>query len=696
MKPDLEFDITQSLANIIRQEDYCQIDSLISNGYLGSEQLVAALKHLENEKDDTQQERGKHTAQNSKFSLFDYVFTPVVIIDELGLIIFTNQAFQNLFTDSSSESKELIHISNFLAPESRKKLIKKLRPQDFNSVTYPIIVKGLVFRPKNGNEFLAKLSITKSENSNDIQLICSIANQQQEYEKLNELQELEKYLDNILNYTSNAIITIDEKGKILGCNRPMELLFGYKKSELVSQNVSKLMPPEIAINHNSFLSNYNKTGYKQLIGTTTEVKGIKKDGNEVFISLSVSEFYTRSGERVFIGNITDTTDKKLLEQQLRQSQKMESLGQLSGGIAHDFNNILSIIIGSLDLALTHKNDSFVEKHLQNSLKAAQRGADITKRLLHFSRKSSELSESVTDVNQQITEVIHVAKGTLPPSIAISTDLKSNLWAANISASEVGEIILNLIINARDAMNGSGKIHITSENVSDPPLAKQHDGSKLDFVKICVHDNGSGMDEQTQRLIFDPFFTTKDKGKGTGLGLSTVFMIIKKRGGTISVSSTPTIGTSFTIKLPRAQNILTKSYSEPVTDSAILKGSESVLIVDDETDIVNNLTNYLSSLGYKVDTAHDVASAKQSLSARDYDLILTDAIMPGPQTGVDLIEEYLASHPNQVFILMSGYVEELNKDLKIHTIAKPFRNEELAKRIKDIFEGNKPPNLNSLN
>lgn len=688
-KPNLEFDITQSLANIIRQEDYNQIDSLITNGYLGSEQLLAALKLLENEKDSFQNSKAGSIQQPLDLSLFDCISAPVVVIDELGLISFTNQAFKELFASTSNNAKDLIHISNFLATESRKKLIKKLRLQNFDADIYPILIKGLIFRPSKGNEFLAKLQITRSKNTKDIQLICTIENQQQEYEKVNELQELEKYLDNILNYTSNAIITINEQGKILGCNRPMEILFGYKQSELSGRNVSVLMPPEIAMNHNDFLRNYNKTGYRQLIGTTTEVKGIKKDGSEIFLNLSVSEFFSRSGERIFIGNIIDTTDKRLLEQQLRQSQKMESLGQLSGGIAHDFNNILSIIIGSLDLALTHKTDSFVEKHLKNSLIAAQRGADITKRLLHFSRKSSDLSESVTDVNHQITEVIHVAKGTLPPSIIISTDLKSDLWAANISASEVGEIILNLIINARDAMKGSGKIYITTENISDPPLAKQHDDSKLEFVKICVHDNGSGMDETTRRLIFDPFFTTKDKGKGTGLGLSTVFMIIKKRGGSISVSSTPTIGTSFTIKLPRAQNILTKSYSESaVADSVNLKGNESILMVDDEEGIIDNLSNYLTSLGYQVDAACDVESAKQALSARSYDLILTDAIMPGAQTGVDLIEEYLATHPSQVFILMSGYVEELNKDLKIHTIAKPFRNEELAKRIKDVFQGNK--------
>lgn len=390
------------------------------------------------------------------------------------------------------------------------------------------------------------------------------------------------------------------------------------------------------------------------------------------------------------GVMTDVTETKLLEAQLRQSQKMEAVGQLAGGIAHDFNNLLMVIRGHTDLLL----NSAVERPRENIVqiqKAADRAASLTRQLLAFSRMQV-LQPEVLDLNRVVGDMASMIERLFGSNIEVVFETEPELVRVRADAGQIEQVLLNLAVNARDAMPSGGRLTIRTENArfssGDPrPLSIIGDG---EYGALIVKDSGEGMDANTQARIFEPFFTTKEKGRGTGLGLATVYGIVKQSGGFIFVDSAPGKGATFTIYLPRED--AAESVQKAERPSFVgRQGSETILVVDDETGIRDLAEQFLQGCGYTVLTASGGIEARDLLARYDgpVHLLLTDTVMPR-MTGHELVQAIAAIRPGIKVIYMSGYLE-FNASAHIQSgdgtlyIQKPFSLDALAKLVQTALE-----------
>ncbi len=385
-------------------------------------------------------------------------------------------------------------------------------------------------------------------------------------------------------------------------------------------------------------------------------------------------------------------DRQRLERQLLQAQKMDAIGQLAGGVAHDFNNMLSVIIGNAELALgkvSPRQPAYEE--LQDILTAGKRSADLTRQLLAFARKQL-ISPRILDLNDTVAGMLKMLRRLIGENINLVWRPEQGLWRVRIDPSQVDQLLANLTVNARDAMNKMGKIIIETTNVICDELfhAAHPESVPGEYVLLTVSDDGCGMDKETLANIFDPFFTTKEEGMGTGLGLSTVYGIVRQNSGFINVYSEPGRGTTFRVYLPRYKD----DIQESVDDNVITKvqgGSETVLIVEDEQSVLNLTAAMLEKLGYRVLPVKGAGHALRV--AREYDgdidLLLTDVVMPG-MNGRELAEQIIVMRPGIRCLYMSGYAADaiahkgiLEKG--IHFIAKPFSLHDLAGRVRMALE-----------
>ena len=378
--------------------------------------------------------------------------------------------------------------------------------------------------------------------------------------------------------------------------------------------------------------------------------------------------------------------------QLQQSQKLEAIGQLAGGVAHDFNNMLTAIIGYTDLSLRRVGlESPIRRNLEETKKAAERAAALVRQLLAFSRKQI-LEPKVLDLNDVVKDMEKMLTRLIGENIQLATRLEAELGSVKADPCQVEQIIVNLVVNARDAMPRGGKVTIETANTTLDDQAVQRDVSIKpgQYVMLAVSDTGSGMDEETQRRIFEPFFTTKDLGKGTGLGLSTVYGIVKQSGGNIWVYSEPGLGTMFKVYLPRIDDTTAISIENPAQEAAALRGSETILLVEDE-DIVRGLTRkILMQAGYHVLDAKGGEEAIRVCSAHagQIDLLLTDVVMP-EISGKEVADRLLELRPALRVIFMSGYTDEAIVqhgvlDANVEFIQKPFTWIALTKKVRDVL------------
>jgi signal transduction histidine kinase/ActR/RegA family two-component response regulator len=378
------------------------------------------------------------------------------------------------------------------------------------------------------------------------------------------------------------------------------------------------------------------------------------------------------------------------EEQLRQSQKMEAIGRLAGGVAHDFNNLLTLIIGHCDLIISGlESDSSVHEDVEEVQKAADRAAGLTQQLLAFSRKQV-METRVIDLNSLVTEMEKMLGRILGEDVALHSVLSDDLELIKADPGQIQQVIMNLVVNAREAMPQGGKLTIeTTEVYLDDEYAHQRvDINPGIFVMLTVNDTGHGMDEETRTRIFDPFFTTR--GKGTGLGLSTVHGIVKQSGGTIDVYSRPGKGTSFRLYLPKVEG-----GDEPPKAhrdiSPSTRGTETVLIVEDEEALLALISKIIKRHGYKVlegTGGRDALRASQQHKGTIH-LLVTDVIMPNV-SGRDLAGQLLQSRPDMQILFMSGYthnafVHNGMADEKINFIQKPFSMRDLALKIREVLD-----------
>lgn len=503
------------------------------------------------------------------------------------------------------------------------------------------------------------------------------------------LKESEERFKTLFEYAPDAIYLHDLEGRFIDCNRAAEKMVGYSKEELIGKTSMELslIPPEVAQKADELLTK-NAQGFP---AGPEEIITNRKDGEQI-----IAEFRTFplgiKGRNMILGIARDISERKSLEQQLRQSQKLEAVGILSGGIAHDFNNLLTTIIGNAELALTDiPKDDPVREEIKEIKLAGERAASLTRQLLAFSRKQV-LQPTVIDLNETALDMEKMLCRMIGENIELRTILAPDLGQVEVDAGQIEQVIMNLVINARDAMPDGGKITIETKNVNiDDEYAHSHVAVTPGlYVMLGVSDTGAGMPDEIKAHIFEPFFTTKVKGKGTGLGLSTVYGIIKQSNGNIWVYSEPGKGTTFKIYLPRIEK--PSSDTELKAERTdILTGTETIMVVEDDEMVRNFIVKALEYYGYKVLTAANGEEAIQI--SGDYHghihLTLTDVIMPGISSK-DMEERLKSSRPEMKVLYMSGYTDNTIVhhgvlDSGKAFIGKPFSPESLGRKVRQVLD-----------
>jgi len=395
-----------------------------------------------------------------------------------------------------------------------------------------------------------------------------------------------------------------------------------------------------------------------------------------------------------ISTVEDITDRKKMEAQLHQAQKMEAIGQLTGGLAHDVNNILAIISGNTEILEERIKGS--NQQIQEIFHAVNSGSSLVKQLLSFSRKH-HLNSRAIDVNELISNLSRLLTRTLGESIDISVDLENDIWPVETDPSRLENSLLNLVLNSRDAMPGGGKLTIqtSNESIEKPFTNNNYHITVGDYVVISVIDNGRGMSSKELSQVFEPFYTTKDVGEGSGLGLSSVYGFVKQTGGHATIFSTENIGTEVRIYLPRSEDTPGFLFVQP-TEKTPHSHGETILVLEDEKILCELVSSMLTDLGYKVLVARNGLEALDVLkNNKKVDLLLSDIGLPGRMSGVDVAEEAAKYQPSIKFQFMSGYVQDLYKqypDIAKYgaVLDKPFRKSELAQKLRAVLDV-QPPN-----
>jgi PAS domain S-box-containing protein len=492
----------------------------------------------------------------------------------------------------------------------------------------------------------------------------------------------------VLDTAVDGIILIAAKGVILSFNPACERLFGYRPEEVIGRNVKMLMPPVYADNHDQFLSNYRRTHDPKIIGIGREVLAQRKDGSIFPIYLSVGEA-KQEQESIFVGIISDLTARRETEERLRRSQRMEAIGQLTGGIAHDFNNLLAIVSGNLELLLELPDlHPSVRELAVEAIGASDRGAELVRRLLAFARKQ-QLEPRAFNLNERLPEIVQLLGRTLGEAVQIRTRAAPALSDALADPTQVDDAVVNLAINARDAMPEGGVLSIETANVTlDDEYAQQHlDVSSGEYVMLAVTDTGVGMAPEIAARALEPFFTTKPAGRGTGLGLSQVYGFVKQSGGHISIYSEPGRGTTVKLFLPRSAPAATAPERERQRSGRLPDGTETILVVEDNPEVRRLVRRQLTELGYTIQEASSGPEAMKLLrSAMPIDLMFTDIVMPEGVTGYELAGFARECRPGLKILFTSGYTaigagQEQDNRAGGPLISKPYRKRDLAHFIR---------------
>jgi PAS domain S-box-containing protein len=511
-------------------------------------------------------------------------------------------------------------------------------------------------------------------------------------------------LEGILASAVNAIITIDYRGLIETVNPATERLFGYTTAELIGQNVKILMPEPYHDEHDRYIAHYVETGVKKIIGIGREVSGRRKDGTTFPLHLSVSEFEA-DGRRYFTGMIHDISDRKHFEEALReserrlaQSQKMEAVGQLTGGIAHDFNNLLLVISGNLELLEPHLRNEDSRALLKEAQDAAGLGSKLTDQLLSFARRR-HLDAHVIQLNDLVVSVTDMLRRTLGEHISLSTSLAREVWPTRADSGQFQTAIVNMAVNARDAMPQGGKLVVETRNmVFDDRHADFPDELQPGaYVQLSISDTGMGMPPEVRDRVFEPFFTTKEKGRGTGLGLAMVYGFVKQSGGHVTIYSEVGHGTTINLYFPRADGApIAEAAPAPRRDTDT-HARETVLVVEDDERVRHLTIKRLKLIGYQVLEARDGPGALEILRRGQHvDLVFTDLIMPGGLSGREVAIRAREMRPGIKVLLTSGYAEELvhGDDLqreRLKVLRKPYQQAELVTMLRDVLS-NSPANF----
>jgi PAS domain S-box-containing protein len=485
----------------------------------------------------------------------------------------------------------------------------------------------------------------------------------------------------IIESATDAIISETLNGIVLSWNRSAELLFQYKAEEIIGESVHRLSPPDRLAELEMILGRLRRGERIEHFETTRR----KKDGTDFPVSLTISPLRNVQGEIVGASKIVrDISEQRRTNEQLRQAQKMDALGNLIGGLAHDFNNLLTVITSSLEAATDPASeDAEMRELVGDALGAAWRGADLTRRLLAFAR-CQPLEPARINVNKLAAETLHLLQRLLGDDIEIVREL-ADTGPTVADPAQLEAAIANLAVNARDAMPRGGRLAVATANCHlDEDYAKMNPGvTPGDYVMLEITDSGHGIPPEQIKQIFEPFFTTKEAGKGTGLGLSMVFGFVKQSGGHISVYSELGVGTTFRLYFPRA-NATAEAEENTTRSTPIQTGAgETILVVDDDWAVRQVVLRQIRKLGYRVLECERATTALTVLQSEPVDLLLTDLVMPGGLDGLELARMARASRPGLKVVITSGFGRQRFPDEELSSayLAKPYTRDELATVLK---------------
>jgi len=506
------------------------------------------------------------------------------------------------------------------------------------------------------------------------------------------LRESEQLARGIINTALDAFIQIDERGSILNWNSQAEAIFGWPREQALGKDFMELVISGADRDElKAALGRFLGSGQGQILGRRREIMTRRRDGREFKAEMSVTALKTREGY-LFNGFFRDLTDQIAAEDRIRQAEKMEAVGQLTGGIAHDFNNILTVITGTIEiLADAVKSEPQLAAITRLIDEAAARGAELTQHLLAFARKQP-LQPRETDLNTLIIETAKLLRPALGERIEIESVFEDEVCLATVDANQLATVILNLAINARDAMPDGGKLILETGSVFlDENYASLHDDVRPGrYALIAVSDTGIGIPASMLDKVFNPFFTSKGPGKGTGLGLSMVYGFVKQSAGHIKIYSEEGHGTTIKIYLPPGTGA--PLAPEAAAVPAIPGGHETILVVEDDRLVREYVLTQLHSLGYVTLDAANAAEALAIVEANHkFDLLFTDVIMPGAMNGRQLANEMQKSKPALKVLFTSGYTENAiihhgRLDSDVLLLTKPYRKSDLAGMIRKALAG----------
>ncbi|MFO8127351.1 ATP-binding protein [Yoonia sp.] len=494
----------------------------------------------------------------------------------------------------------------------------------------------------------------------------------------------------MLDAMPDAVLFSDKAGIITRTNAAVDKLFGYDSAELIGSSVNMLMPQALSSRHDRFIENYLKTGSGRIIGRGRAVEGVRRNGDAFPLHVSLGHI-THDGEDHFVAIMHDFSARVAAEAALSRTARLDAIGQMTAGIGHNFNNILTVVIGNLELLEAQLSNPAQHAMLADAREAATIGMDLTAGLGAFGRKSNARCD-VIDINAACSAALELIKHTFDPQYVILMELTDNLPAALADSTHLQSALINIALNARDAMPDGGTLITRSEvvTVDDHYIAQELDIEEGTYVRISVTDTGCGMGPDTQQHVFEPFFTTKPVGQGTGLGLATVYGFVRQCGGHVTIYSEIGHGTTVALYFPAIDEIPTEKPLHNKRESREAAGQRTILIVEDNPRVRSVTSDRLRDLGYDVRVAGQGDHAARMLRENaDVHAVFTDLVMPGELDGLALARLIEATYPHIRILLTSGYAEDILSreidDIPHQILRKPYRQSELAEALLELFD-----------
>jgi PAS domain S-box-containing protein len=509
--------------------------------------------------------------------------------------------------------------------------------------------------------------------------------------------------EHLLESVPDAVVAVSRTGAIVLVNREAERVFGYERDQLLGEPVEMLVPDRFRDQYLERRKEYFEEPTTRELGSGLEFHGLRQDGSEFPVDIAVSPIGADESATaiVVVHDLSEAKeserrrDEELAranrEMRIAQSRRLESLGQLAGGVAHDFNNLLGVILNYADFVADELEEgTTVHTDVKEIRKAAERATELTRQLLIFSRREA-IKPAPVDLNEVVNDIERLLRRTLGEHIELVVRLSPDVPAVLADPGQVEQVLVNLAVNARDAMPDGGRLVIDTRVVElDRDFLQEHpDAVPGRYVRVTVEDSGTGMDPEVAARAFEPFFSTKRKGEGTGLGLATVYGIVTAAGGLISVYSEPGEGTVFRVHLPAVDSDAVRAPGERAVE--LTGRGESVLLVEDEDSVRALAKRILTEGGYRVSALSQGSDALPLLEdpRRDFDLLISDVVMPGMR-GVELVRRALELRPELPVLMMSGYTTPLEEDdrramAEAPLLEKPFSRRDLLGQVRELLD-----------